>query len=205
MTPSISLREALRDDNLLGQALAGPSWRNWRTLLIAAMGERLTLPERERFAKLTGRKREPGKHVEEAAFVIGRRGGKSRALATLAAYVAGLCEHALVRGERGVVLCIAPDQRQATIVLDFATAAFEASPILRQLIANRTSDTLELTNNVSIEVRAASFRRLRGPTYVAVIADECAFWMSDEWSSNPDVEIVNAVKPGLATTGGPLI
>src|SRR5262249_43660019 len=83
--------------------------------------------------------------------------------------------------------------------------AFEASPILRQLVANRTSDTLELTNGVSIEVRAASFRRLRGPTYVAVIADECAFWMSDEWSSNPDVEIINAVRPGLSTTGGPLI
>jgi hypothetical protein len=103
-----------------------------------------------------------------------------------------------------VLLCIAPDQRQATIVLDYAAAAFEQSPILKQLIANRTSDTLELTNGISIEVRAASFRRLRGPTYIAVICDEAAFWHSDE-SANPDIEIVNAVRPGLATTGGPLI
>ena len=35
------------------------------------------------------------------------------------------------------------------------------------------------------EVRAASFRRLRGPTYLAVIADEAEFWTTDEWSSNP--------------------
>jgi hypothetical protein len=205
MTPLTPLRKALGDPQLLGGALPGLSWRAWRILLIAAMGERLTVPERERFEQLTGRKREPGKPVEEFVAVIGRRGGKSKALATLAAYIAGLCEHQLVRGETGVVLCIAPDQRQASIVLDFAAAAFEQSPILRQLIVNRTSDALELSNNVSIEVRAASFRRLRGPTYCAVICDESAFWMSDEWSSNPDVEIINAVKPGLATTGGPLV
>jgi hypothetical protein len=104
-----------------------------------------------------------------------------------------------------VVLLIAPDQRQAAIALDYANAAFEQSPILKQLIANRNSDTLTLSNGINIEVRAASFRRLRGPTYVACIADEAAFWYSDEFSANADVEILNAVRPGLATTGGPLI
>jgi hypothetical protein len=38
-----------------------------------------------------------------------------------------------------------------------------------------------------------------------VIADEAAFYYSDEHSSNADVEILNAVRPGLATTKGPLI
>ena len=83
MTPSISLRKALADPQLLGGALPGSSWRNWRMLLIAAMGERLTVPERKRFTKLTGRKREPGRRVEEFVAAVGRRGGKSRALATL--------------------------------------------------------------------------------------------------------------------------
>jgi hypothetical protein len=55
------------------------------------------------------------------------------------------------------------------------------------------------------EVRPASFRKLRGPTYIAVIADELAFWYVDAAYANPDVEILNAVEPGLATTGGPLI
>jgi hypothetical protein len=109
-----------------------------------------------------------------------------------------------VPGERGVLLCIAPDTSQAAITLDYATAAFEASPILRQLIANRTSEALELTNRITIEVRAANFRRLRGPTYIAVIADESGFWLNSETSSNPDIEILNAVRPGLATTNGPL-
>jgi hypothetical protein len=88
---------------------------------------------------------------------------------------------------------------------DYCEATFERSPILKQLIANRTQDALELTNGISIEVRPASFRKLRGPTYITVIADELAFWYVDSSYANPDIEILNAVEPGLATTGGPLI
>jgi hypothetical protein len=76
---------------------------------------------------------------------------------------------------------------------------------LKQLVVSRNSDTLALTNRINIEVRAASFRRLRGPTYIAAIVDECAFFFNDEFSANADSEIINAVKPGLLTTSGPLI
>ena len=37
-----------------------------------------------------------------------------------------------------------------------------------------------------------------------MLGDEVAFWMSDE-SANPDIEILNAARPALATTAGPLI
>ena len=47
-----------------------------------------------------------------------------------------------------------------------------------------------------------SFRKLRGPTYIAVIADELAFWFVDDFYVNPDVEILAAAKPGLMTTHG---
>jgi hypothetical protein len=107
-------------------------------------------------------------------------------------------------GERGVLLCVALDQRVAKVILDYVEAAFEGSPILKQLIANRTA-SLDLTNGISLEVRPASFRKLRGPTYIAVIADELAFWYDDAAYANPDPEVLNAVEPGLATTGGPLI
>src|SRR5215831_2680809 len=204
-SPVLSLRSALNDQALLGKSLQGASWRSWRILLIAAMGEKLTNDERRTFTRLTKREREPNQRVEELIGVIGRRGGRSRALATLATYLAGLCQHKLAPGERGVVLCIAPDQRQAAIVLEYADACFRQSPMLSQLVVNRTSDTLELNNRINLEVRAASFRRLRGPTYVAVIADEAAFWMTDDWSSNPDTEILNSVRPGLALSRGPLV
>jgi len=65
----------------------------------------------------------------------------------------------------------------------------------------QTSEAVELDNGITIEVRGASFRRLRGPTLVAVVLDELAFFHSDE-SANPDIEIINAVRPALGTTSG---
>ena len=158
MRPTVSLRKALSDPQLLGGALPGESWRPWRTLLIAANGEKLTDDERELYTELTGREHEPLQRVDELAAVVGRRGGKSRAVSVEATYIAGLCDHsgALAPGERGVLLCIALDQRVAKIILDYSQALFERSPILRQLIANRTADALELTNGISLEVRPAS-------------------------------------------------
>lgn len=204
MTPLVTLRKTLTDKGLLAKALAGDSWTAWRVLLIAAMGEPLTDAERQLFQQLTNRPQEPNQRVEEFVGVIGRRGGKSRAISVLATYIAGLNRHpSLVPGERGVLLIIAPDQKQADICLDYCEANFRNSPVLAQLIESRTARSLKLTNRVDIEVRASDFRRLRGPTYIAIICDELAFWYSDN-SANPDLEILNAVRPGLATTGGPL-
>ena len=204
MVPRTTLREALRDKALLGTILSGDSWKSWRVLLIAAMGEQLTDDERAVFTKLTGRDHEPDQMVEEFIGVIGRRGGKSRAISVLATYIAGLCNHPnLVRGERGVLLIVAQDQRQADVCLDYITSNFEQSPILKQLIEARTQRALKLTNRIDIEVRSSDFRRLRGLTYICVVADELAFWLNEN-SSNPDSEILAAIRPGLATTNGPL-
>src|SRR5271169_1476109 len=205
MIPRISLRQALADPALLGGVFDGESWKPWRTLLLAAMGEELTEDERPVFKKFTGREREPGRRVEEFVGVKGRRAGGSYAGGKVVIpYLAGLCQHpSLVRGERGVLLCVTADQRQADVILDYADASFRASPVLSQLIEARTQRELRLNNGIDIEVRAADYRRLRGLTFIAVIADEVAFWSSD-CSANPDDEILNAVRPGLATTGGPL-
>jgi hypothetical protein len=66
-------------------------------------------------------------------------------------------------------------------------------------------DTLSLSTGVDLEIRPASFRGLRGLTAVAAIADEACFWYTDEASANADTEILKALRPSLATTGGPLI
>src|SRR5438045_3243972 len=96
MKKLLSMRRALNDPNLLGKALVGDSWLPWRVLLIAMMGEKLEPDERAVFKQLTGRDHEPGVSVEEFAAVVGRRGGKSRALSVLAVYIAGLCKHPVV-------------------------------------------------------------------------------------------------------------
>jgi hypothetical protein len=205
--PNTTLREALSDPHLLGHVLAGPTWLPWRVLLIAALGEALTDEERPLFTQLTGRMREPLQRVNEFEAVVGRRGGKTTAMAALATYISACCDHseALARGETGVLLCVAQDQRIAKKILEFVEAYLSDSEILRQLIKGRTADSIELANNISIEVRPASFRKLRGPTYIAIICDELAFWYVGDEFANPDDEIIAAVRPGLLTTRGPLI
>ena len=92
LIPRVTMRDALADPALLGGVLTGPTWRPWRVLLIAAMGKVLDLDERAVFEQLTQRAKEPGQRVEEFVGVIGRRGGKSRAIAITVTYIAGLNE-----------------------------------------------------------------------------------------------------------------
>jgi hypothetical protein len=208
VTPLVSLREALADPNLLGHALQGDSWQSWRALLFAALGEPLSDDERVIFKQLTGREREPGERVNELAVVAGRRAGKSRALATLAAYLTALHDYraVLARGEKGVALIVAQNQRSARIVLDYCEALFADSPMLRSLVVGRSDTCLELRHDLVLEVRWASFRALRGPSYLAVLADELAYWWPEDGGyANPDVEVLNAARPGLLTTGGMLV
>ena len=53
-------------------------------------------------------------------------------------------------------------------------------------------------NNIVIEVHTASYRSVRGYTVVAALLDEIAYWPIDENASEPDVEIINAIKPAMA-------
>ena len=62
------------------------------------------------------------------------------------------------------MLLIAPDMKQAKVLLDYAEGTLQSTPMLRQLIEQRTKDTLVLTTGITLEVRSASFRRIQGMT-----------------------------------------
>jgi hypothetical protein len=89
----VSLRTALEDPQLLGRAIPGDSWKAWRALLLASRGEALTDDELVLFQKLTERQDPPVERVQEFYCVIGRRGGKSRAIATLLTYLATMVDY----------------------------------------------------------------------------------------------------------------
>ena len=99
---------------------------------------------------------------------------------------------------------LAASVQQAASAFAFVEGIFAVAPNLKDLVDGATSDTLSLTTGIDIQVRPASFRTIRGITAIAAIADEIAFWRSDD-SANPDKEILKALRPSLATTGGPLI
>jgi len=79
-----------------------------------------------------------------------------------------------------------------------------ASALLVALIADETSERIELTTGIAIEVHTASFRSVRGYTVVGAVLDEIAFWPTDD-SANPDTEILNAIGPAMATIEGALL
>jgi hypothetical protein len=100
---------------------------------------------------------------------------------------------------------LAATKTQASNAYNFVTGAIAASPALRSLIVGRTADTLSLSTGVDIVVRPASFRSIRGSTFVAAICDECAFWRTEDGAANADLEIIRALRPGLLISKGPLV
>ncbi|TPK85316.1 hypothetical protein [Mesorhizobium sp. B2-4-17] len=207
MKPIVSIREALNDDRLLGTLLAGKSWASWKAILIAAMGEKLTDEEMALYEARTGRSETPTEMVEELDLIAGRRSGKTTAVGTLSVYLAALCDWSdvLNRGDRGVLPFLAQSQRTAKIAFRHANAAFSDIKALKHLVSTVTADTIVLNNGVDLEIRPANFRSIRGITAIAAVCDEIAYWYADETSSNPDREILAALRPSLITTRGPLI
>ena len=138
--------------------------------------------------------------VDEAWIVAGRRGGKSRMAALIALFCAiRFDSQRLAAGELGVVPLIAADRRQARIVMRYLRALAE-SPAFHPYVNRVLRDVVELRTNTNIEVMTASFRSIRGFTVIAAILDEVAFWRDEESnSSNPDSEILDALRPGMST------
>jgi hypothetical protein len=206
MRKIVTLRQALSDPGFLAHALPGDSWSSWRILLIGAIGEELTEAEREVWRSLTGRDAEPGCMVEIFEAIVGRRGGKSKAMAVLCVYLATLCDWSEeLSFERGLALIVAPSERQAANILRYALGIIEASPLLADLVENKTLECITLARGVDIEVQCANWRRVRGSTCVGICIDEGAFLYTADDSANSDRELLIALKPSLATTGGMLM
>ncbi len=176
------------------------SWTPWFAFLKALFGLPMDDVELSIFQQCTGIAAPPVGGAHEAALICGRRSGKSRALALIAAYLATMVDWSpyLSPGERGTIMVVAADKKQARTIFNYVRE-FLRVKLLAPLIERETLETLELANGITIEILPASYRTIRGYTVVAALLDELAFWRTDEGSSNPDREIVNAVRHGMST------
>src|SRR5262245_10365441 len=160
---------------LFGSTFAGPSWSAWRACLRATFGLEMSEGDLAVYQRCTGRDQPPTKPAAELWCVAGRRSGKSRISALVAVYLAAFRTYALARGERGVVRVAAADRKQARVVFRYVQGLLRATPPLRALVARETADCIDLTNGVSIEVHACSYRSVRGYTVVGCVLDEVAY------------------------------
>jgi hypothetical protein len=72
------------------------------------------------------------------------------------------------------------------------------------LIVASDGNSITLANGIVIECVANSFRSVRGPTVVCAVFEELAFWYS-EYSANPDMEVLRAIRPSMLTVPGALL
>ncbi|MGH7536526.1 MAG: hypothetical protein ACREMG_13235, partial [Gemmatimonadales bacterium] len=158
------------------------------------------------YVRHTERQVAPVTPSRESWVIVGRRGGKSRIAALVAVFLACLRDYSgvLAPGERGVVMVIAADRLQARVVLRYIVGLIDDVPELRALVVNRRKESLDLCTGVVIEVHTASYRTVRGYTVLAAVLDEVAFWRSED-SASPDKEVLDALRPGMATVPGAVL
>jgi hypothetical protein len=111
-------------------------------------------------------------------------------------------------GERATVMVVAADRKQARVIMRYVRGLLNGVTMLSTMIeSDRESasyEGIDLNNRATIEVHSCSYRTVRGYTVVAALLDELAFW-STENSSEPDHEVINAIRPGMATIPGAML
>jgi hypothetical protein len=187
----------------------GDSWANWKTVLKAAHGLPLDESELPFFNEVAGGRAPPTKRVRQLWCVVGRRGGKNAITSLIAAtaaaqfdgkrrQVGGITLPAMRKGERGTILLVANDREQAQVAFRYIESYFDELPELAAMVTRTTRDTIELANGCDIQVATNDFRSIRGRAVLLAIMDEVAFYRS-ETSASPDVEVYNAITPGMLT------
>ena len=176
------------------------TWAAWFVFLRALFDLRMDDKDLAIFRHCTGRDLPPTGGSNEAWLICGRRAGKSITLALIAVYLTCFKDGSghLSPGERGSVMILATDRRQARVIYRYVRALLVNVPALASLVEREDTDAIVLTNGLAIEVMTAANRSVRGYTVIAALLDEAAFWRSDE-SANPDSEILAAIRPAMAT------
>lgn len=179
--------------------VTGPTWEPWRSLLRCTFALPQGDEDRKFFTAHTGRTQTPTAPVSECWIVAGRRGGKSRMAALVALFKAMTFDASrLAPGELAVVPIISADRKQARVTLAYLRGMC-GNPVVAPYVHRVLKEGGELRTGVNVEVQTASYRTIRGYTVISAVLDEVAFWRDEATSANPDSEILDALRPGMAT------
>lgn len=186
----------------------GQSWARWRAILKGAYALTMTDQELALFREVAERE-PPAQRVRELWIIGGRRGGKDSIASLIIAFSAALFDGRrrqvgsvtlppMRRGERATVFCFGVDRETSRIVLRYVQSYFSDVPELAPMITRETRDGFELVNGVDIVIGTTDYRSVRGRAVLCCVLDEVAF-LRDENSATPDVELYNAITPGMLT------
>jgi hypothetical protein len=205
--PPLTILDAVRDSKLFGPWFRDKTtWASWLAFLAALFALPMTDDQLAIYRERTGRQAPPSTPATEAWLQCGRRAGKSFILAVVAVYLASFRDWRpfLQKGERATILVIAADRKQARVIMRYIRGLLTNISLLSATIERETREAFDLKNAITIEVSTASFKTTRGYTIAAALCDEIAFWPSED-SAQPDYEVLDALRPGMATLPGAML
>jgi Terminase large subunit, T4likevirus-type, N-terminal len=203
----VNILDACLDAAVFGSAFRQPeTWAAWRVFLSALFALPMDAEQLALYRECTGRQEPPTERATEGWLVCGRRSGKSFTLALIAVFLACFRDwHPYLNvGERGIVMVVAQDRKQARVIVRYVRGLLAMVPMLARTIEAERQDGVDLSNRITIEVHSCSFRTTRGYTCVAALLDEAAIWRGEE-TANPDAEVLAAIRPSMATVPGAML
>ena len=204
--PLFDMRRMVEDLKLMGKQLAPESFQKQKIILIASEGEELSREEAEIYKEMSGgRIYTPGFRPDEIWWCKGRRAGGTLTMAIKAAYVAlahGPAINAkLAPGERASIPLLGAVKIQAKKGHQYLSGIFQTIELFQEYLQGITAETILLNNNIDFEIRVNDYKSIRGITSPLAIIDEIAFF-DQQNSANPDTEVLNAIRPSLASMNG---
>jgi len=202
----LTIIDALRRSDLLGAVPSFrdlSSWSAWLTYLRALYGLDFVDGDLERYRKHTGRTDPPPREgFKESVVIVGRQAAKSRIAATVCAW------EAIRAGRSGseYAVVLAQDARASKrAIFAYLCEPFQAEGSrLAELVKAQTVETLTLTTGVTAAVYPTRAESVRGIRARVVAVDELAF-VGSVGGRDEAREILTAIRPCLATTGGRLL
>ena len=203
----MNIIDAISSDQVFARFFRGLTWDAWRVFLAALFALPLTDQQLAIYQQHTGRTSAPTAPHQSAWLIIGRRGGKSFILAVCAVFLACFRDWRpfLGPGEVATVAVICADRRQCRVITRYALGLLKAVPMLKRQIRSTTAESITLKNDIVIEAHTSSFKTTRGYAICCALLDELAFWETSEDAASPDVEVINTIRPAMATIPGAML
>jgi hypothetical protein len=194
----LPLHRLVFDPNLLGGPFAAPTFAAHRALVAGTWGGPMSVAERALWDQMAGGRAPLAKPPSLIVIVKSRRIAMTQLIGGGIAPALALNDWPHQPGEAPQFLYLASDRQQAGIAFGRADGALHASPLPAAEVVNVTADRIELRNGNVLRVGTADNAAVRGVTLIGAAIDEACYV-----SGLP--ELLAALRPALATTGGPLI
>jgi phage terminase large subunit-like protein len=129
-TPAGTILDAVANPSLFARWFKNPeTWQAWFAFLRALFGLPMSDADWALFVQCTGRTEPSPAGFREAWLICGRRAGKSLMLSLIAVFLACFTDWQpfLAPGERGTVMIVASDRKQARTIFRYIRAMQDIS------------------------------------------------------------------------------